>query len=124
MRCTFSLVRVTICNLTQGSIFFFFHDTATTEIYTLSLRDALPTCHRRGVRWPRGAGRPADARQDVHQPVGPHHAADRKSTRLNPSHGYISYAVFCLKKKKHPTACSDRVREAHGTRRRHVRVHA
>src|SRR6476660_10209848 len=69
--------------------FFFFNDTATTEIYTLSLHDALP------IRWPRRhadrtAGRPGRRRPP----------ADRKSTRLNSSHQIISYAVFCLKKKK------------------------
>src|SRR3989442_3575085 len=78
--------------------FFFFNDTATTEIYTLSLHDALPI-------W-----------QDLHGVAhacaacghaAPEHAAalagigrgDRKSTRLNSSHVRISYAVFCLKKK-------------------------
>src|SRR2546429_3908892 len=97
--------------------FFFFNDTATTEIYTLSLHDALPICELLGpaqgqvlrrddltllvaerehetitLLWP---GRP--------RLVGPGEGAvgeDRKSTRLNSSHGYISYAVFCLKKKK------------------------
>src|SRR6266850_6880396 len=69
--------------------FFFFNDTATTEIYTLSLHDALPISRCGGwtdsstpgspTRWPR---------------------SDRKSTRLNSSHLVISYAVFCLKKKK------------------------
>src|SRR2546429_4982283 len=79
-----------------GSLFFFFNDTATTEIYTLSLHDALPISKptHRGEARPgtaNGPGRPCpDAR-------GP---SDRKSTRLNSSHGYISYAVFCLKKKK------------------------
>src|SRR5436190_3891815 len=70
---------------------FFFNDTATTEIYTLSLHDALPISSRkppdraRGRAWPRSAwARPRD----------------RKSTRLNSSHTVISYAVFCLKKKK------------------------
>src|SRR5256884_5174401 len=75
--------------------FFFFNDTATTEIYTLSLHDALPisgvweheirytTAPGTEWTWPRCWA------------VG-----DRKSTRLNSSHGYISYAVFCLKKKK------------------------
>src|SRR5687768_17956920 len=70
--------------------FFFFNDTATTEIYTLSLHDALPISHRgraAGGSDP-GPRRPRDGAQD------------RKSTRLNSSHGYISYAVFCLKKKK------------------------
>src|SRR2546430_12097217 len=84
------------------SIFFFFNDTATTEIYTLSLHDALPIsrhpaqedrvhvhgfddCQGNGVRdWHAGLAGPLD----------------RKSTRLNSSHSQISYAVFCLKKKK------------------------
>src|SRR5687768_18469193 len=73
--------------------FFFFNDTATTEIYTLSLHDALPIY---GGGDPGARGAPAlhlgDGR--LHHP-----AQDRKSTRLNSSHGYISYAVFCLKKK-------------------------
>src|SRR5258707_5320494 len=79
--------------------FFFFNDTATTEIYTLSLHDALPICHRRAHggsanRTPGRAGRRVRAGADVHR-------GDRKSTRLNSSHANISYAVFCLKKKKH-----------------------
>src|SRR2546430_12110523 len=74
---------------------FFFNDTATTEIYALSLHDALPILNSRdnfGVSaqqqmlWPR-----------VFLTVG---GRDRKSTRLNSSHSQISYAVFCLKKKK------------------------
>src|SRR2546427_11649585 len=93
--------------------FFFFNDTATTEIYTLSLHDALPIwiadpryrhgvrclatvaehTHRRGFRrggdLEPGCGRPASCA-----------TGDRKSTRLNSSHSQISYAVFCLKKKK------------------------
>src|SRR5688572_31622079 len=80
------------------SFFFFFNDTATTEIYTLSLHDALPiflsaTDHVRATRqeWARQVGPPLDLR-DVER--------DRKSTRLNSSHSQISYAVFCLKKKK------------------------
>src|SRR2546422_7591043 len=78
--------------------FFFFNDTATTEIYTLSLHDALPICP---------AARPIlmshwwTARDIGHIFTK---EGDRKSTRLNSSHGYISYAVFCLKKKKHPPA--------------------
>src|SRR5580692_12567363 len=76
-------------------LLFFFNDTATTEIYTLSLHDALPiylvtisTCAP-GVP-------PVSA---LNNP-----ALDRKSTRLNSSHSQISYAVFCLKKKtKYPT---------------------
>src|SRR5205809_4644247 len=76
-------------------LFFFFNDTATTEIYTLSLHDALPISL--SVQLPDGDAShhqflpPAEVRVDEQ---------DRKSTRLNSSHGYISYAVFCLKKKK------------------------
>src|SRR5215467_15721551 len=76
--------------------FFFFNDTATTEIYTLSLHDALPIL-RRTAR----AANPGQA--SSHRPVRASPAAwpvDRKSTRLNSSHLVISYAVFCLKKKK------------------------
>src|SRR5438270_14034680 len=80
---------------------FFFNDTPTTEIYTLSLHDALPIFRRacRGLespvqRIPPNPARPRAARQN--EPRGP----DRKSTRLNSSHSQISYAVFCLKKKK------------------------
>src|SRR5256885_6667527 len=82
--------------------FFFFNDTATTEIYTLSLHDALPILHYNrtggrerppGCRGARATGAGAGAR-------------DRKSTRLNSSHLVISYAVFCLKKKKKIPICS------------------
>src|SRR2546429_2344971 len=76
--------------------FFFFNDTATTEIYTLSLHDALPIWLCRSPGWPvrrnSSSGCPPATR--------PLFKRDRKSTRLNSSHGYISYAVFCLKKKK------------------------
>src|SRR5256885_13212303 len=93
---------LTICS------FFFFNDPATTEIYTLSLHDALPICPGRlrgrlrlgsrvqpGLppRMRRATGRLA--------PPGPLDRGDRKSTRLNSSHLVISYAVFCLKKKKY-----------------------
>src|SRR3712207_7930674 len=86
--------------------FFFFNDTATTEIYTLSLHDALPICvpllspdfsgclngHRLGL--PKvGLGLLEES-----SVLGA--GKDRKSTRLNSSHANISYAVFCLKKKK------------------------
>src|SRR5258708_26040723 len=74
--------------------FFFFNDTATTEIYTLSLHDALPILSL-------GDAEPVGCRQRRRTRVG--HARprrDRKSTRLNSSHQIISYAVFCLKKKK------------------------
>src|SRR5690625_6525116 len=79
--------------------FFFFTHPATPQIYTLSLHDALPiSCEQLppATAWP-GPGDGKDA-----PPPGP----DRKSTRLNSSHVAISYAVFCLKKKKkttHPT---------------------
>src|SRR5256885_8619898 len=79
--------------------FFFFNDTATTEIYTLSLHDALPICRGR----PSPHALPPDvAGERVHAqlPGGAGETADRKSTRLNSSHLVISYAVFCLKKKK------------------------
>src|SRR5438270_5837578 len=78
-------------------IFFFFNDTATTEIYTLSLHDALPIfLDARAV---------ARLQQHLHVVPGPGGEPlgleqDRKSTRLNSSHSQISYAVFCLKKKK------------------------
>src|SRR3712207_8351914 len=94
---------------------FFFNDTATTEIYTLSLHDALPISdelHRlllhvaveRVALEPRLAEavhvhHDLHARVELDVPVVGH-AADRKSTRLNSSHANISYAVFCLKKKK------------------------
>src|SRR6266566_8685059 len=76
--------------------FFFFNDTATTEIYTLSLHDALPIRRLPRPRTARAASRlPATAPRWAPRPW-----PDRKSTRLNSSHLVISYAVFCLKKKK------------------------
>src|SRR5256885_10963981 len=102
------------------SSFFFFNDTATTEIYTLSLHDALPISgDGEGPDRPlrRGPGA-AVAGGRLHRRVrGPDPGRrakpqDRKSTRLNSSHLVISYAVFCLKKKKsycqHTTAPSGR----------------
>src|SRR2546426_6303566 len=83
-------------------LFFFFNDTATTEIYTLSLHDALPIWAREHGAFPQRYG-PTPARlspQAVLQHVAMGEGADRKSTRLNSSHLVISYAVFCLKKKK------------------------
>src|SRR2546429_4130120 len=81
--------------------FFFFNDTATTEIYTLSLHDALPISPGAGDRGARRPDDPAAHRRPAGQPgVAADRGRDRKSTRLNSSHGYISYAVFCLKKKK------------------------
>src|SRR2546426_1628070 len=92
--------------------FFFFNDTATTEIYTLSLHDALPICQRMDG-WPLqtvcgSAGLmpcvPAAPHRFAslagNQVRRPRSSPDRKSTRLNSSHLVISYAVFCLKKKK------------------------
>src|SRR5256885_6861156 len=84
-------------------LFFFFNDTATTEIYTLSLHDALPICY------PRHAGERFYPVARMLRPLlralpeswlASDRLADRKSTRLNSSHLVISYAVFCLKKKK------------------------
>src|SRR2546427_13306138 len=71
--------------------FFFFNDTATTEIYTLSLHDALPISGARGRLL--GAAHECSGKDAAQE-------RDRKSTRLNSSHSQISYAVFCLKKKK------------------------
>src|SRR2546430_6455356 len=92
-------------------VFFFFNDTATTEIYTLSLHDALPisgcvvviqggsasersSWEKRTYLWPGRMNFPRTS------PASPASRIDRKSTRLNSSHSQISYAVFCLKKKK------------------------
>src|SRR5258707_12584184 len=91
--------------------FFFFNDTATTEIYTLSLHDALPIYHSPGregasflAKYPvSGFFVPAGALMPDGKPhpgAGSGLLIDRKSTRLNSSHANISYAVFCLKKKK------------------------
>src|SRR2546430_7372057 len=81
--------------------FFFFNDTATTEIYTLSLHDALPIYprpRRAAGDFHRSRRRRLAAIGHIHRRR--QHAQDRKSTRLNSSHSQISYAVFCLKKKK------------------------
>src|SRR5260221_8956320 len=87
-----------ITTVRRRGLLFFFNDTATTEIYTLSLHDALPISntsfepHRMALPgfdccgWWKRAGR---------------RSKDRKSTRLNSSHTVISYAVFCLKKIRH-----------------------
>src|SRR3712207_7411269 len=102
---------------------FFFNDTATTEIYTLSLHDALPICqppplcqvsgiarlagvagHTPKPHLARLAGEhcgsPSPGRAPPRSRPRPGPPRDRKSTRLNSSHANISYAVFCLKKKK------------------------
>src|SRR3712207_9516061 len=90
----------------------FFNDTATTEIYTLSLHDALPisppktptkntTTNNSNASMNRsGSGHSTHAGK-MHSGVGSGGGKDRKSTRLNSSHANISYAVFCLKKKTH-----------------------
>src|SRR3712207_8247794 len=90
-------------------LFFFFNDTATTEIYTLSLHDALPISPEREIPL-----EPQENKQlALQKAISAHEQAeaaladlmsgpsdeDRKSTRLNSSHANISYAVFCLKKK-------------------------
>src|SRR3712207_8155454 len=99
---------------------FFFNDTATTEIYTLSLHDALPIS-RGGAQLVRGlvAARPVqrdraepEAVQREHerhreQPAVDPALVDRKSTRLNSSYANISYAVFCLKKKTNDTCITN-----------------
>src|SRR5436853_2552034 len=97
-------------------MFFFFNDTSTSEIYTLSLHDALPICVPRRVdggahagifgQESRSQGNEIGSAGNVSAPVFDPRAnrfvrpQDRKSTRLNSSHLGISYAVFCLKKKK------------------------
>src|SRR5438477_8159904 len=83
---------------------FFFNDTATTEIYTLSLHDALPIFDLADLR----------PIQDLHlipTMKAPGVDTDRKSTRLNSSHMSISYAVFCLKKKKNDVSEFDLVHQ-------------
>src|SRR3712207_8827702 len=101
----------------------FFNDTTTTEIYTLSLHDALPisraSCVRAGRAWPRGAS--LQSRTDLARcasssfpaRAGYNGVRDRKSTRLNSSHANISYAVFCLKKKQPPPLRCSRARTLH-----------
>src|SRR5439155_11484385 len=100
-----TIIHYRLCHL-KFFLIFFFNDTATTEIYTLSLHDALPICalrprRRRSaqrVHPRRRGGRP---RRGVRPLRADHRAGgDRKSTRLNSSHVAISYAVFCLKKKR------------------------
>src|SRR3712207_8676511 len=90
-------------------IVFFFNDTATTEIYTLSLHDALPISFTGGLVFasdePEGTAYQLFLRSGIEAAViasilgGGLMLLDRKSTRLNSSHANISYAVFCLKKK-------------------------
>src|SRR5437764_14616460 len=88
---------------------FFFNATATTEIYTLSLHDALPIFGADILRLDRAVGDVPPAAgddftfEDHGEKVTMSVTEDRKSTRLNSSHRCISYAVFCLKKKKQKT---------------------
>src|SRR5438876_7641076 len=90
--------------------FFFFNDTAPTDLYTLSLHDALPICvilsasegSVSSTNWIGSTDSSALSRLRVCEELwgGVSSHPDRKSTRLNSSHPSISYAVFCLKKKK------------------------
>src|SRR2546430_12834954 len=87
----------------NGLLFFFFNDTATTEIYTLSLHDALPISQTPRAGW--AVATDAGETVAIDTTVTPElRREDRKSTRLNSSHSQISYAVFCLKKKKKNTS--------------------
>src|SRR5690349_22446646 len=112
-------------HLSTLSFIFFFHDTATTEIYTLSLHDALPIslglmttpgtaifrsrfAVKAAASWSVKISRMAAAR-------------DRKSTRLNSSHVEISYAVFCLKKKKKKNKRNEKKKEIKRRERRKER---
>src|SRR2546429_6754949 len=108
------------------TIFFFFNDTATTEIYTLSLHDALPISvdggHVENIRLVQHAGDGHGAASAERADAAPAHFGiefliellrDRKSTRLNSSHGYISYAVFCLKKQNTYTTYTNRDNSYH-----------
>src|SRR5687768_17915294 len=100
-----------MCSSRHSPFYFFFNDTATTEIYTLSLHDALPIyatfterCLAEVEEIVMYEGGHTIAAMFVETVTGTNGILippeDRKSTRLNSSHGYISYAVFCLKKKK------------------------
>src|SRR5438045_8719574 len=90
--CVYTLLLLYCLFLLTTFPFFFFNHTATTEIYTLSLHDALPIFRDH-------AGDPVRGRLRLRRRRG-RSSRDRKSTRLNSSHLGISYAVFCLKKKK------------------------
>src|SRR5207248_6688354 len=116
--------RLRVC-LPCSLCLFFFRDPAPTEIYTLSLHDALPISLAMTGRWPgRSGGRTCSDPQlgesfsglqcfRTHQAGGQRTTQDRKSTRLNSSHRTISYAVFCLKKKKQNRRESNNCAEAH-----------
>src|SRR5947208_12525282 len=111
----YRLGRRYVCIPLTSFRFFFFNDPATTEIYTLSLHDALPISRLHCARG-------ASVRSDQERQASAQSRRDRKSTRLNSSHQIISYAVFCLKKKKNekehkltsqstqrPKQCSDAI---------------
>src|SRR5258708_11015446 len=97
---------------TSFALFFFFNDTATTEIYTLSLHDALPISRKRPKVWDLFTAQDETAWACA--------TGDRKSTRLNSSHQIISYAVFCLKKKKKPYSRSASPRTARRSAQTHT----
>src|SRR2546427_5328402 len=114
--------RSVLCSSTVLSpfffFFFFFNDTATTEIYTLSLHDALPILTEGGELTARLNGEvvarvPVEFLAEAPKYRKP--TADRKSTRLNSSHSQISYAVFCLKKKKKSTHPALQLHQRHCT---------
>src|SRR2546430_3819894 len=107
-----SLLFSVYISLLSFFFFFFFNDTATTEIYTLSLHDALPIS-RRTTALPAAAGTRGRRR-----PRG-RWCRDRKSTRLNSSHSQISYAVFCLKKKKKKTKITN-IRKKNVSKKTHL----
>src|SRR6266705_6237706 len=90
--CSFTLLSLAASSRLEH-LFFFLTDPATTEIYTLSLHDALPISGQLGRR--AGGGGPGERLRSRAALAG-----DRKGTRLNSSHRTISYAVFCLQKKK------------------------
>src|SRR5258707_6795118 len=102
-------------------LFFFFNDTATTEIYTLSLHDALPISGSGGRSTVRSHRRNPDKgrrclrSEHLNDKGLTFNLTDRKSTRLNSSHANISYAVFCLKKKTKNKPRRDKREVAPGT---------
>src|SRR2546430_6103547 len=104
--------------------FFFFNDTATTEIYTLSLHDALPISTWRCLSTASRAMKRcmiSDEPSKIRLMRKSRMMRDRKSTRLNSSHSQISYAVFCLKKKKKtPTLRNLRTLKYHYTPYDHI----
>src|SRR5947209_9478663 len=92
----------------RSGVFFFFNDTATPEIYTLSLHDALPICtDENPFPAPGMSGGEIEVLgyRGMKEFEITFDGLDRKSTRLNSSHANISYAVFCLKKKKKKSHC-------------------